>query len=118
MKRNKADQQTHLYLITAIILLAGLGSSTLIYLTADEIGIDSPFEDALEGSKSYRHNLELYGGKANLLASEFMHWFHGLWHGKALGVTFACLTIFICCGILLIAYNLPSDPGSGSQGDH
>ena len=63
MKWKTANLQTRLYLVTAIILLAGLGSSLLIYLTTNEIGIESPFEDALAESKSYRHNLELYGAR-------------------------------------------------------
>jgi hypothetical protein len=117
MKWKTASLQTRLYIIAAIILLAGLGSSILIYLTAVDIDIESLIGDQIEESKSYRRSLELYGGKANLLASEFMHWFNGLWHGKSLGVTIACITIFISCMILLVAYNLPSDTGQYPRDD-
>jgi hypothetical protein len=109
MNWKSANLQTRLYAIAALILVIGLGSSLLIHLTAGEIDTVSVFGDQIEESKSYRRSLELYGGKANLLASEFMQWFNGLWHGKSLGITIACITGVICLGILLFAYNLPSD---------
>ena len=114
MKWKSADLQTRLYIIAAIILVLGLGSSIFIYLTAGEIDTETVFGDQIDESKSYRRSLELYGGKANLLASEFTQWFNGLWHGKTLGITLACITGIICLGILLFAYNLPSD----SESDH
>jgi len=90
-------------------MVVGLGSSILIYCTTGEIDTESVLGDQLDESKSYRRSLELYGGKANILASEFTQWFTSLWHGKSLGITIACLTGIICLGILLVAYNLPSD---------
>lgn len=63
----------------------------------------------MDESKSYRRSLELYGGKANLLASEFTQWFSGLWHGRSLGITVACITAFLCVLLLFLAGNLPSD---------
>ena len=110
MKWKTVNLQTRLYIIAAIILVVGLGASLLIYLTAGEIDTVSGIGDQLEESKSYRRSLELYGGKANLLASEFMEWFNGLWHGKSFGITLGCVTGVICLGILFVAYNLPSDP--------
>jgi hypothetical protein len=112
MEWKSANLQTRLYTIAAIILVVGLASSLLIYFTAGEVDTDSVFGNQIEESKSYRRSLELYGGKANLLASEFMQWFNGLWHGKTLGITIGCLTGVICLGILLVAYNLPSDSDS------
>jgi hypothetical protein len=109
IKWKTANLQTRLYIIAALILVVGLCSSVLIYFNAGEIDTESILGDQIEESKSYRRSLELYGGKANLLASEFMHWFNGLWHGKQLGMTVGCLTGFLCLAILLVAYNLPSD---------
>jgi len=109
MKWNSTNLQTRLYIITAIILIVGLSSSILIYTTAGEIDTEGVFGDQIEESKSYRRSLELYGGKANLLASQFMQWFNSLWHGKSLGITLGWITGIVCCGLLLIAYNLPSD---------
>ena len=32
-----------------------------------------------EDSKLYRHNLEVYGGKLNVIMDDFRRWFVGLW---------------------------------------
>jgi len=113
MKWKITKQQTHLYLISAIILLIGLGSAIFIYLTA---GTDSDSFLGYEDSKMYIHDLELYGGKANVLASEFMRWFLGLWHGKSLAFTVACITIFISFGFFFVANHLRSDLKSDARG--
>jgi hypothetical protein len=47
--------------------------------------------------------MEVYGGKANLLAGEFMHWFQGLWHGKRLAFTVACTTVLVAAAFWLVA---------------
>ena len=105
------------YLVTAAILLIGLSSSVLIYLTAESyservLGYEmlggSVYPITPEDSKKYRHDLELYGGKANVLADEFISWFDGLWHGKSLAFTVACITIFVSLGFFLVGINLPS----------
>jgi len=117
MKWKTTNLQTRLYLISAIILLVGLSISIWIYLTADndsrrffgyEIVGGNAYLIAPENSKMYVHDLELYGGKANVLADEFMSWFVGLWHGKSLAFTVACITIFISLGFFFVARNLPS----------
>jgi hypothetical protein len=54
------------------------------------------------------HDLELYGGKANVLANDFMRWFVGLWHGKSLAFTIACITILISFGFVFVANRLSS----------
>ena len=114
MNWKNANLQKRLYLIAAVILLIGMGSSILIYLAA----ADAP-EDMLiyefEHSKLYRHDLELYGGKMNVLASEFMNWFEGLWHGESLAITVACITAAISLGFLFVAYHLPSDTDSAAH---
>ena len=72
-----ANLQTRLYLITAVILLAGLGSAILIYLRAGDdsqgvLGYEAAgghvYPVSPEDSKMYMHDLELYGGKVNVLA--------------------------------------------------
>jgi hypothetical protein len=98
---------TRRYLITAGILLVGLGSAGLIYLTAE-----NPPDDALyewEHSKMYRHGLELYGGKMNVLANEFGHWFSGLWHGTSLAKTVSCITLVISFVFFFFTSDLPPD---------
>jgi hypothetical protein len=112
MKWKTMNLQTRLYIISAIILLVGLSGSIWIYLAAEndskralsyEIEGGNAYLIAPENSKKYVHDLELYGGKANVLANEFMLWFVGLWHGKSLAFTVACITIFISLGIFFVA---------------
>ena len=113
MKWKITNLQTRLYLISAIIPLVGSGSAILIYLTAEN---DSDSILGYEDSKMYIHDLELYGRKANVLANEFMRWFVGLWHGKSLAFTVACITIFISFGFFFVANHLRSDLKSDARG--
>jgi hypothetical protein len=112
MKWGKTNLQTSLYLISTIVLLVGLSSSLWIYLMAEndskqvlgyEIVGGNAYLITPDNSKKYVHDLELYGGKANVLANELMSWFVGLWHGKSLAFTIACISIFISLGIFFVA---------------
>jgi hypothetical protein len=98
------------YCIPAAILLVGFGAAIAIYLTASNDSADIAGYEAQGGylypispedSKSYMRNLELFGGKTNVLAREFIRWFDGLWHGKSLAFTIAFITILISVGFLL-----------------
>jgi len=117
MKWKISDPQTCLNLISVIILLVGLGSAVLIYRTAgnDSNGVlgyeiigGQAYPIKPEDSKMYRHDLELYGGKAAVLSDEFSRWFVGLWHGKSLAFTVAYITLFISFVVFYIANHLPS----------
>jgi hypothetical protein len=117
MKRKIADLHICLNLISAIILLVGLGSAVLIYRTAEnnsygalgyEVEGGSVYPIMPEDSKKYLRDLELYGGKANELADELRRGFVGLWHGKSLAFTVASITIFISFGVFYAANHLPS----------
>lgn len=100
------NRQTRLYLVAALILLVGLGAAALIYLTAGN-GSDSSMVEDFQNSKRYIHDLELYGGKMNVLMDQFHRWFAGLWQGKSLAFTVACITLAISSGFCLVAYYLP-----------
>lgn len=78
----------------------GLGSAALIYATAESVP-DDPL--GLQDSKQYARAMELYGGKANVLAGALMHWFQGLWHGKRLALTVACMTVLAAAAFRLVA---------------
>jgi len=104
MNRMTAKLHEHRHLITSIILLIGLGSAILIYHGAQNspegvLGYSVEGGEAFpvtpETSKAYSHDLELYGGKMNLLADEFRRWFAGLWHGRSLACTVAVLTLLL-----------------------
>jgi hypothetical protein len=116
MKWKSANPQTWLKLISAIILLVGLGSAVLIYQTAEtdlssalgyDIAGQSVYPIMPENSKMYKHDLELYGGKAAVLADDFRRWFVGLWHGKSLAFTVAFISIFISFGFFFAANYMP-----------
>lgn len=104
-----AKRRTRLYTAAAVILVLGLACSALIAVSASDVALDAPLGNPLEESKSYRRSLEMYGGRANLLAAQFMEWFAGLWHGKALGITLGWITLAAALIVALIAYYLPDD---------
>jgi hypothetical protein len=115
MKWKTTNLQTRLYLIAAIVLLVGLGSAIFTYFTAEN---DPDSVMGYEDSKIFMHDLELYGGKANVLAHEFNRWFVGLWHGKSLAFTIACITIFISLVFFFVARHLPSDLKYDARGEN
>ena len=74
------------------IFTLGLCSAVVIYVTTSPppqhpLGYD-PF-----ASKKYVRDLELYGGKINILAVEFRQWLDSLWQGQNLSYTLAFLTV-------------------------
>jgi hypothetical protein len=117
MKWKNADLYISLNLISAIILLVGLGGAIWIYRTAEnnwygalgyEEGGGSVYPIMPEDSKKYLRDLELYGGKANVIMDELRRGFIGLWHGKSLAFTVACTSIFISFVAFYVANHLPS----------
>lgn len=116
MKWKITDRHTRLNLIGAFILLVGLGSAVLIYRTAGndsnpvlgyEQGNGSLYPVRPEDSKKYLRDMEMYGGKANVLADELRRWFVGLWYGKSLAFTVGFITILASSGVFYAAHHLP-----------
>ncbi len=112
MRWETLSPQKRLYLLTAIILVVGLGSAGLIYLTAGQPSDSTMIQD-FENSKRYIHDLELYGGKLNVLADQFRRWFEGLWHGRSLALTIAFITVIVSLCFSFVAYLV----GSRSEGE-
>ena len=54
-------------------------------------------------TKKYLRDLEIYGGKVNVLATEFMGWWNDRWQGRNLATTVACLTVLATGGFWLLA---------------
>src|SRR5215510_14106691 len=82
----------HLRWLSYAILMLGLLSAVVLYVTAPPpppLGYD-PFT-----SKKYVRDLEIYGGKINVIAVEYRHSWSQLWHGKNLAYTIACLTVLV-----------------------
>jgi hypothetical protein len=117
MKWEITDPQTCLNLISVMILLVGLGSAVLIYRIAEndsnsvfgyEIIGGQAYPIMPEDSKMYLRDLQLYSGKAGVLADEFRRWFVGLWYGKSLAFTVAYITLFVSFVVFYAANHLPS----------
>ena len=115
-------------LIVCSILIAVLGfsSALMIYLTASENGeldesdqvvvVDGKtFRIPLASTKSYRRELQRFGGGASLMFDDLDRWFSSLWHGRALAVTLAWITGFVSLGLLLFARQIPPDQGRGAS---
>ncbi|MGA2937367.1 MAG: hypothetical protein ABSF52_09755 [Syntrophobacteraceae bacterium] len=124
MKWTTTNLPAFLYFLSGVVLLAGLGSAVLIYETSlDRSTSVLGYEDAggsvypilPEDSKPYLRGLELYGGTANVLADELRRWFIGLWHGKSLAFTVACITIFVSSVLFYTARRLPSRENANVQ---
>lgn len=114
MKNQITARQRYLYAVAAIIFVAGLGSAALIYLMAGDNQVNELIQ-GFENSKRYVHDLEVYGGKMNVLMDQFMRWFESLWRGKALAGSVAVITIVLALGLALVAHNLPPDSRSGKK---
>ncbi len=108
MKWKTAHPQRRLRIVASITQALGLASSVMIYLSAGNVP-DTILGYEVDESKKYIHDLELYGGKANVLAAEFMNWFDGLWHGKSLAFTVGYITIFIALVLFFVAHHMSSD---------
>ena len=96
------DRRTRLRLGALVILALGLASALGIYLAAD----DAPGSAALaemHGSKPYVHQLERFGGKAAVMFDQFNRWFAGLWEGRQLGITVACISTVVAAAMLMAA---------------
>jgi hypothetical protein len=118
MRERPSNKQSRLFLVSAAILLVGLGIAMAIYFAADdEADGEQRYEVAgryiypamHERSKRYRHDLEMYGGKAAVLADDFNRWFDGLWRGRSLAVTVACISVLLSFGFFVAARNAHSD---------
>ncbi|HVU35017.1 MAG TPA: hypothetical protein VHE61_16405 [Opitutaceae bacterium] len=93
--------------ITAIILLAGLGVALAVFMAASPTAQPGWTPDPLS-AKQYNLELEKYGGKANILATEISQTFQSLWHGRNLAYTIAVLTV---AGAWLFWYVATTPPG-------
>jgi hypothetical protein len=125
MQGKIGDPRRALYLASLVVLLLGLGSAVLVYLTAGNeagglAGYGEPgdlYQIRPEESKTYRHDLELYGGKWNLLADDFARWFAGLWYGRSLAYTLAFITLVLSAGIFSVARHLRPNPPPEARDD-
>ena len=92
----------------AAILGAGLISAAIAYRLAKPDD-ERLLEAQLNNTKRYEYQMEVMGGKANILAAEMKDWFGGLWRGRGLARTLAFLSVGGSLACFYVAHRL--DPG-------
>ena len=103
-----------LYAACALVLVAGLGCAAWLYSRAGDgpdisgayqivvvNGVPTPI--APNESKAYMRDLQRYGGKMALVFDDIGRWWSGLWHGKALALTVACIAVGVSFALYFIA---------------
>lgn len=112
------NQRSRCYFFSGLVLLAGMGGALLVYLLAEDgasqvLGYENSYGPVFsitpDNSKKFVHDLEVYGGKANVLIYKFSSWFEDLWRGKKLAYTIAVITAFIAAMIYYAAGYFPLD---------
>lgn len=116
MKWKPATTRMTLYIVAAAVLLTGLCCAALIHLSTEPDSGNTLVQN-FENSKRYRHDLEVIGGKMNVLMDQFCRWFASLWEGRSLAVTITWLTLVISLGVFLLARHLPSEIGIHGQSE-
>jgi hypothetical protein len=95
--------------LKTVILIVGFSAAIAIYVVAGARPENPLGYEPLE-TKRYIHDLEMYGGKANVLAAEFREWFAGLWYGRNLAFTVAVITAVLASITHLFAVTTESGP--------
>jgi hypothetical protein len=108
-KPRKLSPEETIRLGVRAILVLGFAAAAVIYLTAQPPAANPLGYDPLQ-NKAYLHELEVFGGRANVLMAEFREWFDSLWHGRRLAFTVAVLTVLTACGFRLSVLLMQADP--------
>jgi len=115
-----------LLICAAVVAVVGLSTALAIYFTVgpssepDEnfqiLIVDGQiYRIPLADTKMYRRELQRFGGNAAVVFDELSRWFIGLWHGRSLAITVACITAFVSLGLVVLAREVPPD-GAGDAG--
>lgn len=110
-----ATRERTLRRVTRTILAVGFGAALVAWIVARARPENPLGYDPLD-NKKYIHDLQVYGGTANVLAAEFREWFAGLWYGKNLAYTIAALTVLVV--LVVRFYMLTSPEGEEEGGNH
>ena len=97
-----APLRRRLYLSSLAVAVAGLAAAALIYLTAEELQ-DNELVEGFHSSKTFRHEMERYGGRMSTLGDQLSSWFAGLWQGKQLGITLGCIALAVALLLFALA---------------
>ena len=85
------------------LFLLGLGSAGLIFILAPPDQPDDPWRTDPLGQRRYARQMQVMGGKANLLSADFIDWFGERWHGRNLAGTVVVLTLLTTGGYRFVA---------------
>ena len=96
--------QARLRLIGWSILAVGWVAAALVAVTAS--GDDATLSD----TKRYEYQMEVIGGKSNLLATEIRDFIGSLWHGRRLAALLAFASLACAVGCLFLAQRLNYSP--------
>jgi hypothetical protein len=90
--------------VSTALVLAGMAGAVLIYALAEPEEPDDPWRTDPLAQRRYNRQMQVIGGKANLLSAEFMDWFAARWHGRNLAYTVAVLTVAVTGGYRFVAH--------------
>ncbi|HYX21732.1 MAG TPA: hypothetical protein VFA98_12880 [Thermoanaerobaculia bacterium] len=99
--------------VTRTILAVGFGAAAVAWIVAGARPENPLGYDPLD-NKKYIHDLQVYGGTANVLAAEFREWFAGLWYGRNLAYTIAVLTVLV---VLVVRFTLLTNPSEDDENE-
>lgn len=119
-----ADRRTRYFLWGGLVLVAGLSLAGWIYLAAvRQAAADLAQADTSilmlnpEHSKKFLHDLQVYGGKANVLMFKFKLWLEEVFQGKSLAAIIATLSLLVSGGLFYAGSQASDIPPSGSGPD-
>ena len=116
MTSSAIRRQARRRFIALAIVFVGCGSALVIYATATPDPVN-PLGYDPEDSKQYLREMEVYGGKANVIASDFLRWLESLWHGRRLAFTVLGLTLVLLLFFLVASIPLPPRNGPPPRRD-
>jgi hypothetical protein len=123
MKWETTRLQTFLSIVSALIMISGLGSAAYLYQKAvnepadalsDQAERSSVYQINPEDSKKYQRDMEAVSGKAGLVVAEFRRKLAALWQGKSMAYMVAAMSILVSFAFYFAANRLP--PGSNTDG--
>jgi len=99
--------------VTRTILAVGFGAAVAAWIVAGARPENPLGYDPLD-NKKYIHDLQVYGGTANVLAAEFREWLAGLWYGRNLAYTIAVLTVLV---VLVVRFTMLTNPSAEDENE-
>ena len=102
-----------LFAASVLVLAAGLACAGWIYSRAGDgpdisgayqivvvNGVPTPI--APNESKAYMRDVQRYGGKLGVILDDIGRWWNGLWHGRALALTVAFLSVLVFLALYFV----------------